>query len=192
MELGRRKIILTGSVHKTELGGGFFEERSDVIGFLGDKTVEGKGKVGSWESGGCNGLSSELLVEVVKLTNFFKGSLNLSAHFFKLLFGEGSFKIFILFHENLWKYLIHVDTRDFVKLSLVDHENEVVHFFRVAKVSGPDLELDMLLLDLFDEIGKEQLHFVLHGGELRNFGVGIFVENVFNLTPFHFFTGFVE
>ncbi len=47
MELGRRKIILTGSVHKTELGGGFFEERSDVIGFLGDKTVEGKGKVGS-------------------------------------------------------------------------------------------------------------------------------------------------
>ncbi len=88
--------------------------------------------------------------------------------------------------------MIHVDTRDFVKLSLVDHENEVVHFFRVAKVSGPDLELDMLLLDLFDEIGKEQLHFVLHGGELRNFGVGIFVENVFNLTPFHFFTGFVE
>ena len=47
-------------------------------------------------------------------------------------------------------------------------------------------------LDLFDEIGKEQLHFVLHGCELRDLCVGVFIENVFDFAPFHFLTGFVE
>lgn len=88
--------------------------------------------------------------------------------------------------------MIHVNTGDFVKLSLVDHEDKVVHFFRVAKVSGPDFELDVFLLDLFDEVGEEQLHFVLHGCELWDFSVGVFVENVFDFAPFHFFAGLVE
>ena len=88
--------------------------------------------------------------------------------------------------------MIHVNTRDFVKLSLVDHEDEIVHFLRVAEVSCPNFELDVFFLDLFDQIGKEQLHFVLHGGELWDFSVGVFVENVFDFAPFHFLTGFVE
>jgi hypothetical protein len=101
MELGCGEIILAGSVHESEFVGCFFEERSDVIGFLSDKTVEWKSKVGGGESGGCDGLSSELFVEVVKFTNFFEGSLNLSVDFFKLFFRERGIKIFILFHENL-------------------------------------------------------------------------------------------
>ncbi len=88
--------------------------------------------------------------------------------------------------------MIHVNTGDFVKLSLVYHKDEIVHFFRVAEVSCPYFELDVLFLDLFDEIGKEQLHFVLHGCELRDLCVGVFIENVFDFAPFHFLTGFVE
>ena len=192
MELCCWEVMFAGPVHKGELWGSFFEKWPDVFGFLSNWTVKLNWEVGGWESGGCDGLASEFFIKVVKFSNLFEGNLNLSTDFIELFFLEWSFKIFILFPENLWKYLIHVNSWDFVKLSLVYHEDKVVHFLSVSEVSRPDFELGMFILNLFDESGKEQLHFVLHGGELWYFGVGIFVENVFDFAPFHFFTGLVE
>ena len=79
-----------------------------------------------------------------------------------------------------------------IELALVDHVYEVVHFLGVSKVSGPYFELYVLVLDSLDEIGEEYLHFIKHAAEFRDFGVRIFVKNVFDFAPFHFFAIFVE
>lgn len=44
----------------------------------------------------------------------------------------------------------------------------------------------MLILDAFDHVGEEEFHLILHGTELWDFSVGIFVKDIFDLTPFHF------
>jgi len=192
VEFSGWKSILTCSEKKRKLWRSFFEDRSYVISLLSDFTVQLKRKIRSGESSGSYRLSSKLFINIVKLPNFLQCSFNFSVEFFKLFFGKWSFKIFILFHENLWKYLIHIYSGYFVKLSLIDHHYEIVHFLWVPKVSCPYFEFDVFLLNLFDQICEEHLHFVLHGVELRDFSVGIFVKYVFNFTPFHFFTGFMK
>ena len=44
----------------------------------------------------------------------------------------------------------------------------------------------MFILDAFDHFGEEEFHLILHGTELWDFSVGIFVKDFFDLTPFHF------
>ena len=50
----------------------------------------------------------------------------------------------------------------------------------------------MFILDSFDHVGEEELHLILHGTELWDFSVGIFVEDVFDLTPFHFLAALMK
>ena len=75
---------------------------------------------------------------------------------------------------------------------MVDHCNEIVHFFGVPKTPCPDLEFDMFVLDAFDHVCKEKLHLILHGAELWYFGVGVFIKDVFDFAPFHLLAVLVE
>lgn len=50
----------------------------------------------------------------------------------------------------------------------------------------------MLLFDLLDQACEEQLHFVLHQVEFRNFSVWVLVEYALDLTPFHLLAGFMK
>lgn len=68
---------------------------------------------------------------------------------------------------------------------MVDHGDEVIHFFRVPETPCPDLEFDMFILDAFDHVCKEELHLILHGAEFWDFGVGVFIKDVFDFAPFH-------
>ena len=125
-------------------------------------------------SGGGDGLCSEIFVDVIGLADFLEGDFNLTVDSFDLFFTEGCLYNFFFFHENLGKDFIHVDSGVFVELVLVDHRDKVVHLLRVTETPRPYLELDMLILDAFDHVGEEEFYLILHGTELRNFGVGGF------------------
>jgi hypothetical protein len=75
---------------------------------------------------------------------------------------------------------------------LIYHRNEVIHFLRVTKVPRPYLKLNVLLLDLLYQIGKEKLHVILHRVELGDFRVGVLVKDVLYFAPFHFLACFME
>lgn len=192
VELWSQEPVFACSEHESKLWRSLFKKWSDEFSLLSDFAVDWESIVGCWESGWCNRFGSEFLINVVKLAYFLESLLYLSIDFFKLFFWKRSFKNFVLFHENFWKYLVHVNSWNFIKMALVYHGNEVVHFFRVSKISCPYLELHMLFFDLLNQIGKEELHIVLHGVEFRDFCAWIFVKNVFYFTPFHLFAGLVK
>ncbi len=75
---------------------------------------------------------------------------------------------------------------------MVDHGDEVIHFFGVPKTPGPDLEFDMFVLDALNHVCEEELHLILHGAELRDFCVGVFIKDVFDFAPFHLLAVLVE
>jgi len=75
---------------------------------------------------------------------------------------------------------------------LIDHVDEA-HGFRIeAKQANPLFEVEMLLFYLFDKSRKNILHFFLKHKKLRNLGVWILANDVFQLRPFHFFTFLME
>lgn len=178
--------MITGPVKNAELWWRFLEHGPNVLSFLGNVAVNNEWEIVGRESRRGDRLWPELLVDVVKFSNLFEYQLNFTIDSFDLFFAEGRLYNFFLFHEDLRENLIHVDSWDFVELALVDHGDKVVHFLGVTKTSCPDLELDVFVFDALDHVGEEELHLILHGTELRDFGVGIFIENVFDLTPFHF------
>lgn len=61
---------------------------------------------------------------------------------------------------------------------LVDEVDEVHGFGVEAEETDPFLEVEMLLLDLLDDRGKEILHFLLKGEELGYLCVWVFADNV--------------
>lgn len=150
------------------------------------------GEVRSWECCWGYWLSPEFLINVIKLTDFLQSWLYISIDFLKLFFWKRSFKIFILFHENFWKYLIHINSWNFVKLTLINHLDKIIHFLWIPEISRPYFEFHMLFLYLFYEIGEEQLHLILHCIKLWYFSVRVLVKNVLNFTPFHFFASLME
>jgi len=159
---------------------------------LSNLTINFQRIIRCWKCSRGNWLCSEFFINIIKFRYFFKGYLNFSIDFLKLFFWKRSFKNFILFHENFWKYLIHINSWNFIKLSLIYHYDKVVHFLWISKVSCPYFEFYMFFFYLFTQIGKEQLHLVLHCVKLWNLCVRIFIKNVLNFTPFHFFTGLVK
>ena len=184
--------MITGSVQNVKLWWLFLEHGLNVITFLSNVTVNNKREIAGGEGRGSNGFWSELLVNVVELTDFFKHYLNFTIEFFDFLFREGRLYNFLLFHENFGKNLIHVDSWDFVELSLVDHRDEVIHLLRIPKTPCPNLEFHMLILDALYNVCEEEFHLILHCAELWYFDVGVFVKDVFDLAPFHLLTTFME
>jgi len=192
VELLGWESVLTGSIKQVEPSRDFLENWTNIVRLLGDSTVNEKWEACWWKCGWCHWLASEFSVNVVNIADFFESSFNLTVYSLKLFFAERSFNNFLFFHENLRKYLIHVNAWNFIKLPLVDHRDEVVHLFRVSKAPGPYLELYMFVFYTFDHVGEKHFHFILHGAEFRNFGVGVFVEYVFDFGPSHLFTCFME
>lgn len=132
MKLCSRESMIACSEKKCKFGRLFFKNWSDVLAFPGDNTIDLRSEIGCWEGSWCNWLSSEFFVNIVKLCDFFKCYLNLVINFLYLFFCKWRFENLILFHENLWKYLIHVYSRYFIKLSLVDHWDKRIHFLWVS------------------------------------------------------------
>jgi len=155
-------------------------------------TVNKKWEIGRGISSWSYRLSSELSIYIIKITNLLKSYFNLSVDFLKLFFREWCFHNFLLFHENLRKYLIHINTRNFIELALIYHCNKVIHLLRIPKTSRPYFKFHMFIFNFFYHICKENLHLILHWTELRDFCIWIFIENILNFTPFHFLAALVE
>jgi hypothetical protein len=61
-----------------------------------------------------------------------------------------------------------------------------------AEKTQPLLEVEVFILDFLDEARKEHLHLFLQAEHFRDLSVGVLANYVFQLTPLHFLTLFME
>jgi len=69
----------------------------------------------------------------------------------------------------------------------VDLTDEIHGFCVEPEKTYPLLEIKMLVFDFFDQHAEQVFHLFLQHKHLRDLGVGILTNNVFQLTPSHFF-----
>ena len=192
MEFGHWKIILAGPVEK----GGWFEvrldeERPDVLMIFSYLETESWNFVdlrcvcGDWHFRWFEGRSIEAF-DVIKMF------LDVFEYFLTFVIGEVCFKGVLLLHEEYWENLIHINSWNVIVVLFVDEVDEVHGLVVETKETNPLFKVQVLFLHFFDDWRKQVLQLFLQLEHLRDLGIGVFTNYVFQLRPLHLLTFVVE
>ena len=75
---------------------------------------------------------------------------------------------------------------------VVDHVDEVHGFLIETEQAQPFLEVHMLVLHLFDEVGEKDFHFLLKVEQFWDFDIRVLADNILEFGPLHLFAFLVE
>lgn len=78
---------------------------------------------------------------------------------------------------------MNINSRNIVIVVFIDHIDEMHGLSAETEVTDPFFKIMMLIFNFFYQWCEKNLHLLLHHEHLRNFGVGVLADDVFELSP---------